>query len=261
MRNIITFYLLIIHFFIYCQAKKNEDLIKGIVEHGAIVGDKFEGCKLNKLKFLLPDTSVYIYGYYSCFDNDQRDFYKVFYNNAPCFISSKELIVAESDQNKLKSLDSVSEANLERITFQKSKSVLSNQLTKEKSFLAKGKQKGILIQYVKPFDESEYSEGTGIKIAFRNMSKKPMKYVWFNLKGLNRVNDLVSSKTVKIIGVINPGEIGKVEFNYVWYTDIIEKCKTPSIKIQYIDGTFSTIQNADSLIVTEDIEYTLFPDN
>lgn len=50
----------------------------------------------------------------------------------------------------------------------------------------------------------------------------------------------------KCIGPIEPQESGAYKFEYVWHTDIVEYSKLLSVKIQFMDNTIRTVQNADS---------------
>lgn len=72
---------------------------------------------------------------------------------------------------------------------------------------------------------------------------------------------MVSTQTLKGVGPIKPNEEGEYEFDYVWHTDLVETTKLAVIKIQYMDGSFKTIQNGNDLIVGEKLYEFMFPEN
>lgn len=102
-------------------------------------------------------------------------------------------------------------------------------------------------------DTSEYTEGTSVHFSFLNPTKKRIKYIYVNLYGTNRVGDRIyergkSLKTLKFIGPIEPGNIGNVSEDYVWFTDLVEHVKITSIKVQYMDGTVKIIKDVGKII-------------
>lgn len=102
-------------------------------------------------------------------------------------------------------------------------------------------------------DASEYTEGTSVHFRFLNPTKKRIKYIYVNLYGTNRVGDRIyeggkSLKILKFIGPIEPGNIGSVSEDYVWFTDLVEHVKITSIKVQYMDGTIKPIKDVGKII-------------
>jgi|688.fasta_scaffold573480_1 hypothetical protein len=90
-------------------------------------------------------------------------------------------------------------------------------------------------------DVSEYTDGTGYETVFRNQSKKKIKYISFTLLAYNPVNDVIGTKTVKGVGPIGSGEIATYKWDYLWFTDLVEKVKVSKIVVEYMDGTFATM--------------------
>ena len=244
-------------------AQKKYDLITAYGNEDATLGQYFQfGCELKIMEILKGKQKIQLYGYQKCKKDNNTDFYKVYYLGQTYLINTKKVNIKTDEELFLKSLNSseteIRENKLLEIT--KKESVESQQKIDNlvKKYNAKGKEKGILIKNSNVFDQSEYTEGTGFKIQFLNMSKKTIKYIWFTVKGINSVNDVVSSKTLKGIGPINPNSESEYSYDYVWLTDIVAKCKLPIIKIQYMDGTFKTIQNADDLEISNELYDYMF---
>jgi hypothetical protein len=121
-------------------------------------------------------------------------------------------------------------------------------------YIKKCELKGIGVFSFGAVDASEYTEGTGVEMTFYNPTKKIVKYVHATVVGYNAVNDPViesgkNSHTLKCIGPINPGEDGTYNFEYVWFTDIVETAKLTSIKVQYMDGTEKIISKPSEVII------------
>ena len=198
-------------------------------------------------ELLKPKTLVMLYGYQKC--NVGEEFYKAFYHGQMYFVKTKEITLSLENEQRLKNLDSVEIANLELSAQKLSVDIEKDRINRANAFLSKCKKKGILIKDATIFDQSDYTNGTGLNISIVNLSKKEIKYIWFTIKGINPVGDLVSSKTVKGIGPISTDFAGEYSFDYIWHTDVVETFELPIIKIQYMDGTFVTVQKADDLIV------------
>ena len=92
-------------------------------------------------------------------------------------------------------------------------------------------------------DMSEYTEGTGLRFSVMNLSKKSIKYITINYVGYNRVDDPVypfygqAMITNRCIGPIEYGEALTYEFDYVWFTDIVDYAELKSMTVEYRDGT------------------------
>lgn len=98
---------------------------------------------------------------------------------------------------------------------------------------------GILLEKCKIYGD-EYS--TGLEVKVTNMSNKTIKYIIFNIIGLNSVKDKVKYKGTYIqetrgIGPISPLETAYYDFEHLWWTDVVEYFDIPSINIEYTDGT------------------------
>lgn len=104
---------------------------------------------------------------------------------------------------------------------------------------------GLVVIDARPYDESEYTDGTGMNITIFNSSNKTIKYITFNFIGYNAVGDPVISRgkklqTFKGIGPIEPDEEVTYNDEYVWFTDIVQSAKLKSIVVQYMNGSTKT---------------------
>lgn len=106
-------------------------------------------------------------------------------------------------------------------------------------------EKGLVVLEARPYDMSEYTDGTGMKFSFLNTSNKTIKYMTIKFTGYNAVDDPVPSggKTLltrKGVGPIDPFETCSCDFDYVWFTDIVDYSKVRSILVEYTNGTYKT---------------------
>ena len=252
--------LLLFPIFVFSQAEPNFVFAKSKKEAG--VGKEFlYDCNLNILDFVKENDDLMVYGYYQCKIRDTIDFYKVFWNDKTYKIKTTEVNISEEDHKYISSLDSINQAKLlsrlHIIVKNKKEELLKKIKEQVNQYKAKGEQCGLILKKSEIFDQSEYTEGTGYRITLANMSKKTIKYIWISVKGINPVDDPVSVKTLKCIGPINAYSEGSYSFDYVWMTDVVEKFKLISIKIQYMDGSFKQIQKPDELVINEEL-YDLF---
>ena len=165
--------------------------------------------------------------------------------------NAKQIDVLPKDETYLWSLDSLASSKILNSFIQTSKEKYENYKKITAVYLEEGKSSGILIKEASIFDQSEYIDGTGFKITFTNPTNKTIKYITFTITGINRVNDIVSTKSIKGVGPIFPKSEGEYTFKYLWNNDLVHTFKIPLIKIQYTDGTFKTINNAEKLIISE----------
>lgn len=119
-------------------------------------------------------------------------------------------------------------------------------------------KKGFAVLEAHPYDMSEYTDGTGMKFSFLNTSDKTIKYITINFTGYNAVDDPVPSRgkttlTRKGIGPIEPFETASYDFEYVWFTDIVDYTKVRSILVQYTNGTSKTYTGDDVKAVPDEV--------
>lgn len=86
------------------------------------------------------------------------------------------------------------------------------------------------------FPADDYS--VGFEISVVNYSKSTIKYIWVTIAAYNPVNDLIGTKTVKMVGPVPHGETGEVEFDNVFFTRVFHWGKLTKVRVQYMDGKF-----------------------
>jgi len=235
-------------------------LIPGITKTDVTLGNEFVfACKLKVEETLKPETTVFLYGTKHC-SRGYDGFYKVMYNGKTYLADDKSIIVLPKDEVLLRSLDSSSMAKMEECANKFSKDFFEARKKKANLYLEKGQKDGILLKDASVYDESEYTKGTGFKVTFTNPSKKTIKYISFTVTGINPVNDIVSTETVKGVGPITSESEGEYTFEYLWRSDLVSTFKIPTIKIQYMDGTFKTILNAEKLMIPDEYYNILYAD-
>lgn len=112
---------------------------------------------------------------------------------------------------------------------------------------------GIFMEKCKPYQD--YST-VGIEFNIVNYSKKTIKYVELTTTAYNSVMDPVSTKTVKGIGPVYPGDKAEFDFENVWYSSIIATHRPKSIVITYMDNTKTTIKANDIDKITPNLDYS-----
>lgn len=251
MNSIKVFFCLLFISSLSIAQEKTDNIITGIANTDVTLGSEFVfGCELKIEELLKAQTEVYLYGVEKC-SKGREVFYKVVYNGNSYLANEKQIDVLPKDETYLWSLDSISSSKIRNSFIQASKEKYEYNKKITALFLEEGKSAGILIKEASIYDESEYTDGTGFKVTFTNPTSKTIKYITFTITGINRVNDIVSSKTMKGVGPILPKSEGEYSFRYLWNNDLIYSFKIPSVKIQYTDGTFKTIHNAEKLIISE----------
>ena len=116
------------------------------------------------------------------------------------------------------------------------------------------KKYGLSIVEWKVYDESEYTDGTGIRFCFYNPTNSMIKYITITFTGYNAVDDPVGrAVTRKCVGPIDPDTSAEYQFEYAWFTDIVEYAKIRSIKVDYKNGTSKTITNIGAIEWSDDL--------
>lgn len=110
----------------------------------------------------------------------------------------------------------------------------------------------------KPYQD--YST-VGIEFNIVNYSKKTIKYIELTTTAYNSVMDPVSTKTVKGLGPVYPGDKAEFDFENVWYSSIIATHRPKSIVITYMDNTKTTIKTNDIDKITPNLDYSSALDN
>ena len=198
-----------------------------------------------------------------------KEYYKAIYKGKAFFIESSAVTLSDEMKLKVDSLDLMNEAQKNyffhfALTLGKKMELqTANENLAELNSFSKY---GLAISEWGPYDESEYTDGTSVRFRFYNPTKKIIKYITINYVGYNSVNDPVSSRgktlmTSKCIGPIEPDSFATYEFEYVWFTDVVDYAKIRSIVVQYKDGTSKTITNAKNIMFSDNLNTWLKSSN
>ena len=94
--------------------------------------------------------------------------------------------------------------------------------------------------------------GVDVFIEFKNISNKSFKYITFSFRAYNRVNDPVlcsvrgnSKHSGKITGPIPPSKVQRGIWDNFWYNSTINYIKVEDVIIEFMDGSFQTINKSD----------------
>lgn len=198
-----------------------------------------------------------------------KEYFKAIYKGKAFFIESSAVTLSDEMKLKVDSLDLMNEAQKNyffhfALTLGKNMELqTANENLAELNSFSKY---GLAISEWGPYDESEYTDGTSVRFHFFNPTKKIIKYITINYVGYNSVDDPVSSRgktvmTSKCIGPIEPDSFATYEFEYVWFTDVVDYAKIRSIVVQYKDGTSKTITNAKNIMFSENLNTWLNSSN
>lgn len=87
---------------------------------------------------------------------------------------------------------------------------------------------------------------TGAEISFWNRSKKIIKYIHVTLQAYNSVDDLISTKTVKGVGPIEPNSNGSYNWEEIFYSNVVDYLQIGAIKIEFMDKSIVTLTKAEA---------------
>lgn len=184
-------------------------------------------------------------------------YYKGCYNGKAFFIEADNVIIPDNYVAQLDTL--IRQPQDIRDKFFKhqialSKALYLDNLQKRVSEVKSYSKYGLAIPSWGVYDMSEYTDGTGFRFDFLNPTKLVIKYVTITFQGYNAVDDPVGRAiTKKCIGPIEPDETASYDFEYAWFTDIVEYAKIRSIVVQYKNGTSKTISKPVSIIFPDDL--------
>ena len=185
------------------------------------------------------------------------DYYKGVLDGKAFYIPANKVYLSEESRLKVDSLVNSSQAvRDEFFEFAKALSHYSHYQNLENAInTVKGyASKGISIPSWGVYDMSEYTDGTGIRFSFFNPTNKTIKYINIGFVGYNAVDDRVGKVISKrCIGPIEPNETASYDFEYAWFTDIVEYAKITSLSVQFKDGTTKVVSNPSSVVWSDDV--------
>lgn len=189
-------------------------------------------------------------------------FLKAIYNGKAFFIKEDDVDLDETNTLRLDSLERCDDEIRDFFFNQSlllSQSLYANKIDDALGQINSLKQYGLGIYSYGVYDESQYTEGTGFRITFFNPTQQMIKYVSLTFQGYNAVDDPVGRAiTKKCIGPIDPDRTAAYNFDYAWFTDIVEYAKIRSITVTYKNGSTKTISNIKNILIPEEVRETLF---
>lgn len=186
-----------------------------------------------------------------------KDYYKGVLDGKAFYIPADKVFLPEESRLKVDSLVNSSQVVRDEF-FEFAKALshysyyqkLGNAINTVKGFASKG----ISIPSWGVYDMSEYTDGTGIRFTFHNPTNKTIKYINIGFVGYNAVDDRVGKvMSKKCIGPIEPDETASYDFEYAWFTDIVEYAKITSLSVQYKDGTTKVVSNPSSVVWSDEV--------
>lgn len=199
-----------------------------------------------------------------CYTKDEKDYYEVMYCGKGYLVEEDKINILSEDKNFLKSLDE--NLKIAMVENAREASIIYRLRDFDKALKLRGLfvKRGLVIAERRIYDTSEYTDGTGFSISVVNLSDKIIKYISFIVIGYNPVKDVVRGRqgkspyiTVRGVGPIKPGEGGEYDWEYLWFTDLVETHKISLIKLQYMDGSVKIYNNPESLILSEYDKYLM----
>lgn len=186
-----------------------------------------------------------------------HDYFDFYYKSKLYYAGKDKIDVTDELFDQLMSLDDEDKETYRKEGAELAETQKSIDMLEAAEYIEKLKTKGLAILSWS-FEESEYIKAIDISFSVINPTKKTIKYIWFNVVGYNPVGDKVvdpfkrtSLITLRAIGPIEHLNSGTYSFESAWNTNLVDKVKIASIKVQYMDGTFKTITNPSSIEIPE----------
>lgn len=205
----------------------------------------------------------YIYDLYRCVSEfNSQKYFRVVYRRSHYYIRTEDIKNADTLISILSKTTPEKKHDFQVNGFIKSTvedSIMAiKELAKSEKEIKQAADKvikaGIALLSYSIYDESEATKGTGVRFRVINGTIKSVKYIWFNVTGINPVGDPVidpvkkkSLITLRGVGPILPTENATFEFEYAWFTNLVESVKIGSIKVQFMDGSIKTIVNPKTI--------------
>ncbi len=253
---------LLLPFLCYSQIKVNDPVYAlGILNEDTSLGKiTNEFCDFKPQIELYKNEPLLLTGVLNCDKYVSIKFFEVYHNGEKYLINQEYVTTTDETKERLTLMDSITKSKITEMSKSFSVKMEEDVLKEAKKYLVGAKANGIAVKDWSFYDESDYTSGTGYSITFKNLEKKTIKYVTLTLKALNPVNDLIAIKSVKCVGPINPNEIGKYDFNYVWLSDLVDSVIVTGIKIQFMDGSFKTAPKPKNSFLNKKCYNLLFPE-
>jgi hypothetical protein len=194
------------------------------------------------------------------------DFYEIMISGKTYYTKKENVLLNDEDKKRFESLPPSALLDLKQNAMEVFQYIRKKELKEAFNAIEKTKKHGLTLIHNSIFKTSEYTEGTGFKVTVFNPTNKVIKYIHFTVIGYNAVKDpvptirakkKVTSITVKGIGPIPEGQSGSYNWDYMWFTDLVQTHKLTSIKIEYMDGSKRTINNLKDIKLAQQYVDTL----
>lgn len=192
-------------------------------------------------------------------------FFKMIFNGKAFFMKADDVKLTPENKAKLDSLENSSsevQSQFWNKSLLLSQALYYNSLEEALKEVDSYSKYGLAIKNWGVYDESEYTDGTGIRITFFNPTEQVIKYISISFQGYNAVDDPYGRPILKrCVGPIDPKETASYEFEYVWFSDVVEYAKIRSITVTYKNGSTKTISNPKAIMLSDKVLETIFTTN
>ena len=189
-------------------------------------------------------------------------FLKMIYQGKAFFMKADDVKLSQEGKVKLDSLENCSNEVQELFwnkTLLLNKALYLKRLDDVLKEVESYSKYGLAIKNWDVYDESEYTDGTGIRITFLNPTEQVIKYISLSFQGYNAVDDPYGRPVSKrCVGPIGPKETASYNFEYVWLSDIVEYAKIRSITVTYKNGTTKIISKPSAIMLSDKALETIF---
>lgn len=232
----------------------------GFVNDAHAVPREMDRCYGSKHTDLFEGMSVLVAGSYRCQSGigKEESYFVAYYDGQRFFIPQSQLWMSAEDRARVASLDEAA-LNGDFANIKDDSTVLrSVQLDEALKAYRQTAVHGVGVDTFEVYDESEYTDATGLRFSVYNPTKKTIKYVYLSVVGMNAVDDPVrdritgaTSKQLRGVGPIEPGDFGSYTFENFWFTDLVEWPRLTSLKVQYMDGTTKVVKNLKTIRISQ----------
>lgn len=189
-------------------------------------------------------------------------FYKMIMNGKAFFMKADDVKIDQTNRSRLDSLERCTPEIQEQFwnkTLFINQVYHYNQIEESLNEVQSYAKYGLAIKSWEVYDESEYTDGTSIRISFLNPTEQVIKYISITFQGYNAVDDPYGRPVTKrCVGPIEPKETANYNFEYVWFTDVVEYAKIRSITVTYKNGATKTITNPKAIMLSDKVLKTIF---
>lgn len=256
---IMRFIFMLLPFITFSQGYDITKPMLGVVNSSALIGTTINQCAVssNDIDDMLHEKDIVVVaGSEKCGLYRELSFFKIYINGELNYVRTSEVDLDFEDYGRLNNMPDTLRAEFEK-NMRLYSVKLHNEVKEEGTkILIKHASIGITIKDWSFSDSGSYTDGTDLAIKYYNPTKKTIKYIWLTVKGYNPVKDVVvdpikktSSITLKSVGPIEPYKTGEYNFEFAWFTDLVDSVKITNIKIQYMDGSVKMVDKPDDVMM------------